>query len=397
MQSAGVALAVLAGALVVLPACHKDEPPPPTAEPVPEDVHGKGKLSLRNPMASLRIDPQAMKDYRLDVCYYGTFALYQARDSYFASLGKDEPSEKKIPSFGIGANGSATPSPAASASAAPAAGSAKAGAKHAKPAAAAPSASASASAAPSAQVPAHRAFDFARAPYERNARACSAAAALREPAMGDVDTAVRDFAPFAVDLAKDIVAANQYYAKKEYEQDGFEKGKQLHKKLVEGFAKLDDLHDKLGKALTGWRSAHAPDASKWEPGQKLAASLLEDGKTIVSTIAQKQPDLTAYKAAEAKLDGDVDALKTHAQAQRTDPWAKIMLTPVEVFHRSVKDGEPKIESHDPEAFLTIVNTFVGLVEARQRALSRTMQRPPIPGLNPSSVAPLHVPARPKAE
>ena len=70
-----------------------------------------------------------------------------------------------------------------------------------------------------------------RAPHERNARACTAAMALKEPAMGDVDAAVATYATFAIELAKDITAAHQYYVREEYKNDSFAKGKELDKKL----------------------------------------------------------------------------------------------------------------------------------------------------------------------
>src|SRR4051812_45520803 len=79
----------------------KDEPPKPepAASAAAAAHRGRGgiKPNVRNPMGPMaKIDPQAMKDYRLDICHYGTLSLRQARDAYFASLGKEEPSEKKI-------------------------------------------------------------------------------------------------------------------------------------------------------------------------------------------------------------------------------------------------------------------------------------------------------------
>src|SRR5262245_48202280 len=92
-------LVVFAAALAAV-GCKKDEPTP-TPEPTssaPAPIRGKGPI--RPPMGPLaRVDPQVMKEYRADVCYFGTLTLKQARDAYVASMGKDEPSEKKMPSF----------------------------------------------------------------------------------------------------------------------------------------------------------------------------------------------------------------------------------------------------------------------------------------------------------
>src|SRR4051812_27024237 len=97
----GLLSLLLAGA----PGCgnKKSDAPEPQAE-VPSASVGaiKQRPNLRGPLGGgPKIDPQAMKDYRIDLCYYGTFTLRQARESYLASLGKDEPSEKKIPNFGF--------------------------------------------------------------------------------------------------------------------------------------------------------------------------------------------------------------------------------------------------------------------------------------------------------
>ena len=116
MKSLGslVPLGLVALALSGVAGCKKDEAPKPepSATPARSLATARNRLNPRNPLGPMaRIDPQAMKDYRLDVCYYGTYSLREARDAYLGSLGKDEPSEKKIPSFGVPGS---TPTPAAS-------------------------------------------------------------------------------------------------------------------------------------------------------------------------------------------------------------------------------------------------------------------------------------------
>ncbi|HEY4118725.1 MAG TPA: DUF3829 domain-containing protein [Byssovorax sp.] len=368
--------------LGALPSCKKDEPPPPKAE---NEKGGRahGKMNLRNNAA--RVDPQAMKDYRLDVCVYGTLALFQAREAYTASLGKDEPSENKIPSFGLNP---AQPAAAAVAAPAPApSGSAAAGApdkKHVAAAAsaapsAAPSASAAASAAARAVAPsARRNFDLARAPYERNARACVAAAALKEPPMPEVDAALKDFAPYAAELAKNVVTANAYYTREDYKKDSFEKGKALHKSLTEGFAKLDEMHKKVADAVTAWRKEHPADLSKASEGEKIIATGVDDGRAALLAYAATKPDAEAFKSASTKAAADSEALKTFAKDHQSDMWGKIVQTPLDMYARNLKDAEAKLDAHDNETYLTLVNGFVGLVESRQRALSRSIQHVGMP-------------------
>src|SRR5262249_34463423 len=157
---------------------------------------------MRTPMGQLPdIDPQVMKEYRVDTCYFGTLSLRQAKIAYLASLAGQEPNDKKVPNFGV-------PQPPSSALGGPDAGAPKPPAPIASasvsvpvlpPASVAPAVLASAPVgARDGGVP----FPFRpdlpiRAPYERTARACPIAAAMASPPMPDVDKVLVDFAPFA--------------------------------------------------------------------------------------------------------------------------------------------------------------------------------------------------------
>src|SRR6188472_1273330 len=89
----GLVSLLLAGA----PGCGNKKSDAP--EPQPEGVAtnaasaasgagAKQRHSLRGPHGlQAKLDPQAKKDYLLDLCYYGTFTLRQARESYLTSLG----------------------------------------------------------------------------------------------------------------------------------------------------------------------------------------------------------------------------------------------------------------------------------------------------------------------
>ena len=238
---------------------------------------------------------------------------------------------------------------------------------------AAPAASGAPSATvPGAAVPA-RPFDFAlRAPHERNARACTASMALKEPAMPGVEEALAAFGPFSVELAKDIVTATSYYQREEYKKDGFAKGLELHKKLLEEFGKLDEHQDKLGAALDAYRKAHAPDPTKADEGEKITTETFENARKVVMVLAEKKVDAAAYKANVEKLDKSVEALKTFSSGHASDTWSKIMAAPFEAFAKAAKDAKVTEKGVAPEDFLNLVTSFTGLIEARQRGLQRSM-------------------------
>lgn len=378
-----VSLVVLCAAATGSFACKKDEPKA-TAEPSPSasgQAKDKSRLNIRNPMQpTAKVDPQTMKEYRMDVCYFGSLTLKQARDAYQASLGKDEPSEKKLPNFG----GQAPPKPGDAKSASAAATAAPA----VKPPAA-PSGAASAGARPGASAAGRpdprmpmpgaagerdprRPFDIGlRAPHERNARACTVAAGHKDPAMPEVDAAVGAFAPYAVELAKNIAAAQTYYQREDYKKDSFAKGKELHKKLVEDFGKLDELSDKLGAAVEKWRKEHPSDPSKLDEPAKLARAAFDDARGVMlAMLSTKKLD----KALVEKSDKAAAALKDYGAAHATDPWAKILNPTLEGFSKAVKEASEKAgdKAVDNDGYLSLVNAFTAIVEAHQRAVSRAL-------------------------
>ncbi|WP_437289224.1 DUF3829 domain-containing protein [Sorangium sp. So ce406] len=365
----------------------KEDPPPPQPEPASSAAANKGKANLRTPVSPIaKVDPQSMKEYRVDACYFGTLSLRQARDAYLASLGKDEPSEKKIPSFGIEDQAKpgdpksllpAKPLTPTTGAAAPKTTALPPGAAAPKAAAAAPGSSAAAGAKGAPGKPdERRPINIgARAPYERNARACTVALSLKEPAMPDVDAALSEYAPFASELAKNIATAANYYQREEYKKDSFAKGKELHAKLLADFEKLDAHSDKLGLAVSAWHASHLPDLSKADEGQKAAITALEDARALMVMLASKNVDPAAVKTAVQKLETSAAALKAHGSTNQTDPWSKIMVPAFDNFLRDMKAAEPKLTDKgisSPSLFLPVVTGFVSLIEGKHRALSRSL-------------------------
>lgn len=394
----------------------KEDPPPAKPEPKAADSANAKARPRPSAVAPLpKVDPASMKDYRVDVCYFGTLTLKQARDAYLASLGKDEPSEKKLPSFGT------PPPPAAPAkldAKDPKAPDAKptpgpAGktdkAAPAKPTPRETSPAGSANAGKPGEMPRPPMNFLTRAPHERNARACTVAAGLKEPALADIDAALAAFAPYAVELAKNLAAAQNYYQREEYKKDSFEKGKELHKKLVADFAKLDELHDKLGAAIADHRGKTPADASKYEEGQKVAMTAFDDARAVMLGLISKKIDVEAHKAAVKKLEGSAEALKTFGTSNQADPWPKIMNPALEGFLRTLKEAEAKITDKgiDPEVFLPVITSYTSVIESKHRALSRSLiakgqaqpgavgAHPAVPGMPAQPAIP--APAKPQEE
>ncbi len=234
-----------------------------------------------------------------------------------------------------------------------------------------------------------------RLPHERNARACTAAVPLKDPPMGDVDAQLAAFSPFAVELAKDISTAQQYYAREEYTKDSFAKGKELDKKLRDEFTKLDDLSGKLGAALEAWRKEHPTDTSKMEDGEKLSRAMLDDARDVLMMVVNKKADGDAWKAAHDKLDKSAAAVKSYADAHPTDTWSKITTSAADTFSKTLSTAKMTPDHGvDGETLLALIGNFTGLIEARQRAVARLGQPRPVPAPLPMPNAP--TPAAPPA-
>lgn len=220
--------------------------------------------------------------------------------------------------------------------------------------------------------------------------------------MGEVDAALAAYAPFAVDLAKNIVAANVYYQREEYKKDNFAKGKELHKKLVEQFGKLDELAEKLGAAIAAWRKEHPADLEKAEQGQKLAHAAFEDARALVLAAIPKKPDAAAYKASLASLEKSAAALKEFESTNAADPWGKLMNPALDSFIKAAKEAEAKLDKGlDPDTFLGLVTSFTSVIEAKHRALSRSLigkNQGPARVVSPrASAAPTAAPAEAPAD
>lgn len=357
----------------------KEEPPAPQPEPAASasaaSISPKSRIPVRTPTSPVpKVDPLTMKQYRVELCSVGVLTLRQARDAYFASLGGGEPSDKKIPSFGQAGTSPSSRTPLLKTDLTnPTARTAPGGAASAAKGAPA-TATSGAKTAPAVGSGTPRApFEMAlRAPHERNARACTAAAAMKEPAMDGVDAAVAEMGPFAVDLAKAIVTANSYYQKEEYKADKFAKGKEMHKKLVEDFKKFDELYAKLADSVDAYKKAHPMTTT--DEGEKLTQAALDDARSVLFGLLPAKVDVEAFKAATAKLEADVEALKTFGKGQPTDPWSKIMAPALDAYARAAKGASEKLTAKgvDNEQFLTLVTGMTSLIESRHRAFTRAL-------------------------
>jgi hypothetical protein len=306
-QARALGAAALLG-LAGLAAC--SDTPQPQAKPEGSATPQNSETSIkRDKMPALapsaKIDPLVMKAYRAESCFYGTLSLKQARAAYLASLGGAAPGPGKIPAFGVDLSPDTRPTKAGDAPAA--SGSAAAAAAPSSAPVASAAAAASGAPAMAGRPDIGGKARVRSVPYERFARSCTVAAGLKNPAAPELDKAMAEFAPFAVQLSKDLAMANTYYQKAEHEKDDFAKGKEYHQKLTEAFGKLDEHHKKLADALAAWSTANPLDESGYTEAQKLGLPAIVEARAAILALDSGDKDALATRI--TKLDEASAALK----------------------------------------------------------------------------------------
>lgn len=352
----------------------QDDPAPTPAPEASSTAASKVETDKKKPTAASKLDPLAVKTYRAESCYFGTLSLKQARAAYMASLGGAEPAEGKIPNFGsataerdgtkVEGLAKITDKAAAGGSAAPKAPPAPSGSAKAT----APAASGSAKSV-AAKLPTGRPRPV---PYERHARSCTVAAGIKTPPAPGLDEVLAEYAPYAVQLSKDIAAANAYYGKEEFKGDSFAKGKELHKKLTDGFAKLDEMQKKLGDALNGFKDKNKPDTSKDTEGQKLASAAVTDARDAMVLLTGDAVDAGKVKEELDALEKGIAALKKYGDEHKDDAWARITAPSLETFHKEAKRvaETPDLKATSPDDLLQLVTYFTRVLESQNRGLTR---------------------------
>lgn len=331
--------------------------PEGSAAPLSSDLSIKrDKLPTLAPSA--KIDPLVMKAYRAESCFYGTLSLKQARAAYLASLGGAAPGPGKIPAFGVDLSPESRPT--------------KEGATPLATGSAAASAAASSAPALAGRPDTGGKARVRSVPYERFARSCTVAAGLKNPAAPELDTVMAEFAPFAVQLSKDLAMANTYYQKAEHEKDDFAKGKEYHQKLTEAFAKLDEHHKKLADALAAWTKANPLDETDYTEAQKLGLPALAQARAAI--LALDAGDKEALAAAISKLDEASAALKKWGEdnKDKNDPWPRILVPALDNFLRELRGLGDDPKKASPDQVVSAITMYTRVLESNHRALTRSL-------------------------
>jgi hypothetical protein len=356
----------------------KGDTAPPAIANAKENVRQRSKIQ--------RLSPEAMKLYRLEVCYFGGLGLRGSRDAYVASLGDKPPSKDNLPSFGVAepeassdatGAGKATPEPGKLAAAVP----------NAKPSAVA---SAQASGDPKApkSLPGRldrgreqikdrmrqRSFR-ARLPYTRHIRSCTVAKKLKRPAAPDLDAVTGKFETYAIGLHKIVHEAHRYYSRKQYEEDQFKRGMELHEELNKQFGELDAQIEAFGKAYQGWREKQGAAPDKLGEGGELSEKALAKARALILLMwAKDEWDTAAIGTATESAEKALEELEGFKEKEPGSVHVR-MVTPhlrrmIDAAKKAAKELEGKKLS--TEVLFDATYGYVAAVDANHQALARSL-------------------------
>lgn len=259
---------------------------------------------------------------RLRGCRMGFVGLRLAREAYLGSLGSKRPGPGLIPTFGV------------------------------KP-------------------PANSTRPVAL-PYSRHVRNCKVAAALKAAVMDAHRQFAQDAGAAGLDLSDTLTAANSYYFKQDYLQDGFQVGQDLHDKLLQGFKAIDPSTPPLDAALRALEGARPPGAHDTET-RRLSEIATEAALRLAVSLEPK-PDMRTFRSAAAQLSKQKQAMEDwqNAHSSEKDVFAKAtlpVLTILESQTSAFKTTTPSVEER-----VEILNACAKLIEADYRAEIRALQK-----------------------
>ena len=197
------------------------------------------------------------------------------------------------------------------------------------------------------------------------------AAGLKEPSAPEFDAAVKEFADYALPLSKALQDANAYYQKGTQKDDGFAKGRELHKTITEGFGKLDAQLTKLKTATETWEKANPVNKSDNEEGQKLADKVVADSNAVVAAFAEG--DFAKAKAAVTAVEASSAALKKYGEdnKDKKDPWATLLPPQTTGFLEQAKQlSEKEAKDVTPAKIVNLITLHSRILETNHRALTR---------------------------
>lgn len=266
-----------ASLLVMLAGCDAGvvpEPPAPASAPAP--LRPEPSVSRAS---GLQTELLAAKESRIEICSFGTQGVAVLRDAYLASTRGGPPGPGRLPDWGT--------------------------------------------------YPALGPTDEAAAlPFLRFMEACHKARAAGVGApIPAIDPALATYEGYMTELHKTVVNASRYYARKDYERDGFRAGLAFHEVLSRALPKLDDERAAFVRAVAAWQKTRVAEPA---PNLDEAGSIVLRAIPVTRGLTLRLLDAGPAGLENAKLLEEVGALADELERAKREhpeaPHAEIAVT-----------------------------------------------------------------------
>lgn len=181
------------------------------------------------------------------------------------------------------------------------------------------------------------------------------AALEQQPKIEQLDGSARNYLEALNTLGERVNEANKYYDRKDYKDDNFAKGKQMHGPLVQAMEKFsvaskafsDALETENDKLLAAER-----DHIEKTEGRKLRywrMSTMAEAKQLTNIIAEETFDVNKAAAKLADFEKAADELSAYAKANKDElptAWS-IMDSAVEDFRITAKERIRRVRDKKP--------------------------------------------------
>ena len=181
------------------------------------------------------------------------------------------------------------------------------------------------------------------------------AAVESQPALEPLDGAARNYLDAFVALADRVNEANKYYDRKNYQDDGFTKGKQMHAPLVQAMEKFTAASNAFSDALEAENDKllvqELEHVEKTE-GRKLRywrMLTMAEAKQLTNIIAEENFDMDKATAKLAEYEKAADELANYAKDNKDElpvAWSA-MDSSVENFRIAAKERIRRVRDKKP--------------------------------------------------
>jgi len=311
-------------------------PPPPAPRPplpMPLQPAAHPLLEPALPLGGRSkpvLSKATLRQHRMELCYFGVVGLEVAREAYWDSLGDEQPNADNVPNFGrypeyMRRRGRRNE----------------------------PSLS----------------EKMGRLPFDGQVRSCASANSQKDKTHGTLVKALPPFAEYVAVVSKAVFDASRYYARDEYKRDDFKKGLELHDKLSDELAKLDQTVAQFRPAFRRWLEARPEltEASKLDAAGKLATGAVDEARRLALMLLEPSPDAAAVTAAVKAAGKASKTLSDHGKSHADAKHPKIVAPKVAALVAAAKKLATIGRELTPTERYSISSAFLEVLQANHRA------------------------------